>query len=167
CPPLPRIEFADVTAETYPVGTKLYYDCEEGYTRRSGQYSGIQCQSVKQGTSWVYEKFECIDEKMLSALAPMMDLDFIQTPEGKTESPALQKQENLPEFDQEGFCGPPKTIPHAFLDQDRQYQVGQVLHFRCQSGYTKQSPTSGTRTCKKENGIITWTDLDMRCSNGS
>lgn len=60
CPALPTTEFADVTAEMYPLRTKLYYECDRGYTRRSGQYSGIQCQSIGQVASWVYKEFECI-----------------------------------------------------------------------------------------------------------
>ncbi|KFV09545.1 hypothetical protein N340_13148, partial [Tauraco erythrolophus] len=65
------------------------------------------------------------------------------------------------------FCGPPKIIPHASLSPNKQYYVGQVLHFKCQSGYDKRLPTSGTRVCKKVNGKIIWTSLDMRCTNGS
>ncbi|KGL91630.1 hypothetical protein N301_07955, partial [Charadrius vociferus] len=65
------------------------------------------------------------------------------------------------------FCGPPRTIPHASLSLNKQYYVGQVLHFKCQSGYDKRSPISGTRTCKKVNGKIIWTHLDMQCTNDS
>ncbi|KFR00957.1 hypothetical protein N306_04812, partial [Opisthocomus hoazin] len=65
------------------------------------------------------------------------------------------------------FCGPPKTIPHASLSLDKRYRVGQVLHFKCQSGYDKRSPTSGTSTCKKVNGKVIWTPLDIRCANDS
>ncbi|KAM6383767.1 interleukin-2 receptor subunit alpha-like isoform 2-T3 [Alca torda] len=126
CPALPRTKFADVTAETYPVGTRLHYECDNGYRRRGGQKPGIQCQSTQQVASWVYREFECID-----------------------------------------FCGPPKTIPHASLILAKQYYVGQVLHFKCQSGYDKRFPTSGNRTCKKVNGKIIWTPLDMRCTNDS
>ncbi|NXT42977.1 IL2RA protein, partial [Pelecanoides urinatrix] len=167
CPALPRTEFADVTAENYPVGTKLYYECHNGYMRRSGQYSGIRCQKKLQVASWLYKEFECIDEKILLSTAPTMELDFTQKPERKTQSPALQKRENLSEFVQEDFCGPPKTIPHASLSLNEQYYVGQVLHFKCQSGYDKRPPTSGTRRCKKVNGKIFWTSLDMQCTNDS
>lgn len=65
------------------------------------------------------------------------------------------------------FCGPPKTIPHASLSLKGQYYVGQVLHFKCQRGYDKQTPTSGTSTCMKVNGEITWTPLAMQCTNDS
>uniref|UniRef100_A0A663DYK9 Interleukin-2 receptor subunit alpha n=1 Tax=Aquila chrysaetos chrysaetos TaxID=223781 RepID=A0A663DYK9_AQUCH len=167
CPTLPRTKFADITAETYPLGTKLYYECDSGYMRRSGQYSGIWCQTIQHVASWVYKEFECIDEKILLSTAPTMELDFTQKPERKTESPAPQRQENLSEFDQKDFCGPPKTIPHASLRLNNQYYVGQVLHFKCQSGYDKQAPTSGTSTCKKVNGKIIWTRLDVRCTNDS
>ncbi|NXX62539.1 IL2RA protein, partial [Scopus umbretta] len=167
CPELPRTEFADVTAETYPLGTKLYYECDSGYTRRSGQYLGISCQSIQQVASWVYKEFECIDEKTLLSMAPMIELDFTQKPERKTQSPAPQKQENLSEFDQKDFCGPPKTVPHASLSLTKQYYMGQVLHFKCQRGYDKRHPISGTRRCEKVNGKIIWTRLDMRCTNDS
>ncbi|NXH16402.1 IL2RA protein, partial [Bucco capensis] len=167
CPTIPMIKLADVTAETYPLETKLYYECDKGYRRIKGQYPGIQCQNIDQVASWVYQKFECIDENLLLSMAPTTMLNFTQMPERKKQSPAPQKQEKLPEFDQKGFCGPPKTIPHASLSLRKEYHVGQVLHFRCQSGYTKQSPTSGTSTCKKENGKIIWTQLNMRCTNGS
>ncbi|XP_014804621.1 PREDICTED: interleukin-2 receptor subunit alpha-like isoform X1 [Calidris pugnax] len=167
CPDLPRTEFADVTAETYPVGTKLYYECDSGYKRRRGQYPGIQCQSIQQGASWVYKEFECIDEKILLSMAPTRELDITQKPERKTQSSAHQKRGNLTEFDQKDFCGPPKTIPHASLSLNKQYYVGQVLHFKCQSGYDKRSPTSGTRTCTKVNGKIFWTPLDLQCTNDS
>ncbi|NWQ91797.1 IL2RA protein, partial [Burhinus bistriatus] len=167
CPAVPRTEFADVTAEMYPVGTKLYYECDNGYMRRGGQYPGIQCQSTQQVASWLYKEFECIDKKILLSMAPTMDLDVTQKPERKPQSPAPQKRENLSEFDQKDFCGPPKTIPHASLSMKKQYYVGQVLHFKCQSGYDKRSPTSGTRMCKKVNGKIIWTPLNLRCTNDS
>lgn len=168
CPTLPTTEFADVTAETYPLGTRLYYECDSGYTRRSGQYLGIRCQSIQQVASWVYKEFECIDEKFLLSTAPTMELDVTQKPERETQkSPALQKQVNLSESDQKDFCGPPKTIPHASLSLSKQYYVGQVLHFKCQSGYDKRPPISGTRECKKVNGKINWTPLDLRCTNDS
>ncbi|KAJ7427774.1 hypothetical protein WISP_04013 [Willisornis vidua] len=65
------------------------------------------------------------------------------------------------------FCGPPKALPHASLKVKKHYYVGQELHFKCQSGYDKRPPTSGTSTCKKVNGIIIWTPLDMQCTNDS
>ncbi|XP_010084060.1 PREDICTED: interleukin-2 receptor subunit alpha [Pterocles gutturalis] len=167
CPPLPRTKFADVTAEAYPLGTRLYYECDSGYRRRSGQYLGIQCRSIQQVASWVYKEFECIDEKILLSTAPTMELDFAQTPERKTQSPAPQKRQNLSEFNQKDFCGPPKTIPHASLSLPDQYYVGQVLYLQCQSGYDKRLPTSGTRRCKKVDGEIIWTPLDMQCTNDS
>ncbi|XP_037244195.1 sushi, von Willebrand factor type A, EGF and pentraxin domain-containing protein 1-like [Falco rusticolus] len=174
CPALPRTEFADVTADMYPVGTKLYYECDSGYARRSGQYMGIRCQSIGQVASWVYKEFECIanitfptDEKILLSTAPMMELDFTQKPESKTQTPAPQKQENFSKFDQKDFCGPPKTVPHASISLNKQYYVGQVLNIKCQSGYDKRPPTSGTCTCKKVNGKISWTCLDIRCTNDS
>ncbi|NXS46286.1 IL2RA protein, partial [Balaeniceps rex] len=167
CPALPGIKFADVTAETYPLGTKLYYECDSGYTRRSGQYTGIRCRSTEQVASWVYKEFECIDEKTLLSTAPTIELDFTQKPERKIQSPAPQKQENLLEFDQKHFCGPPKTIPHASLSLNKQLYVGQVLHFKCQNGYDKRHPISGTRRCEKVKGKIIWTHLDMRCTNDS
>ncbi|NWR64385.1 IL2RA protein, partial [Bucorvus abyssinicus] len=167
CPTPPRTEFADVTAETYPLGTKLYYECESGYSRRKGQYMGILCQSQQHIASWVYRKFECLDEKTLLSTARTMEEVVTQKTEIKTESPAPQKPESLSDFDQKGFCGPPKTFPHAFLSLNKPYYVGQVLHFKCQSGYDKRSPTSGTCTCKKVNGKIIWTHLDIRCTNDS
>ncbi|KAM9292484.1 interleukin-2 receptor subunit alpha-like [Morus bassanus] len=167
CPLLPRTEFADVTAEAYPVGTKLYYECDSGYMRRSGQYEGIQCERREQAASWAYKKFECIDKKILLSTAPTMALDFTQTSERKTQSPAPQKRENLSEFDQKDFCGPPRTIPHASIKLNKRYYMGQVLHFKCQSGYDKRPPTSGTRRCQKVNDKIIWTPLDMRCTNDS
>ncbi|XP_063997576.1 interleukin-2 receptor subunit alpha-like [Pogoniulus pusillus] len=170
CPALPVPEFADVTAEAYQLETRLYYDCDAGYRRNKGQSSLIQCQSVKQGASWNYKEFECIanltfptDEKTFLSTAPTTKLDFTQKLEGKTP----QKQENISEFDQKDLCGPPRTIPHASLSPKRKYYVGQVLHFKCQSGYDKRPPTSGIRTCKKENGRIIWTHLDMTCTNDS
>ncbi|NXW43919.1 IL2RA protein, partial [Nyctiprogne leucopyga] len=167
CPTLFGMEFADVTAETYPLGTRLYYECDDGYERRSGQYAGIWCQRIDQVAAWVYREFECIDKKILLSTGPTMKLDFTQKPERKTQSPAPQKQENMSEFDQKDFCGPPKTIPHASLRLNKHYYLGQVLHFKCQSGYDKRPPTSGMRTCKKVNGQITWTPLTMRCTNDS
>ncbi|NXG78117.1 IL2RA protein, partial [Baryphthengus martii] len=167
CPRLQRIEFADITGEKYLLGTKLYYQCDRGYMRRSGQYEGIRCERVQQIASWVYSKFECIDEKILLSTAPTMELNFTQKPERKIQSSAPQRGENISEFDQKDFCGPPKTIPHASLSLREQYYVGQVLHFKCQSGYDKRSPTSGTSTCKKERGKIIWTSPDMRCTNDS
>ncbi|NXJ85763.1 I15RA protein, partial [Trogon melanurus] len=168
CPDPPRTEFADVTAETYQVETRLYYECDSGYTRRSGQYSGIRCQKRQQVASWDYRIFECIDEKTLLSTAPTMELDLTQKSQRTTQSPAPQKRQNLSEFKQKDVCGPPDAIiPHASLSQKAQYYVGQVLHFKCQSGYDKLPPTSGNRTCKEENGKIIWTPLDMRCTNDS
>ncbi|KAM9028959.1 interleukin-2 receptor subunit alpha isoform 1-T2 [Ara ararauna] len=168
CPTLPTIEFADVTADMYPLRTKLYYECDRGYTRRSGQYLGIQCRSIEQVASWVYKEFECIDERVLLSTAPTMELDVTQKPERKTQkTTAPQKQVNLSASEQKDFCGPPKTVPHASLRLSKHYYVGQVLHFKCQSGYDRRPPTSGTRECKKMNGKIDWTLLDMRCTNDS
>ncbi|KFW83435.1 hypothetical protein N305_12024, partial [Manacus vitellinus] len=65
------------------------------------------------------------------------------------------------------FCGPPKTVPHASIRVKKPYYMGQVLHFKCQSGYDKRPPTCGTSTCKNMNGNITWTPLDVRCTNDS
>ncbi|KAM9203950.1 interleukin-2 receptor subunit alpha isoform 1-T1 [Mergus octosetaceus] len=161
CPPVPRTEFADVAAETYPVDTKLYYVCDDGYRRRSGQYLGIRCRNISGTVSWVYKEFECIDEKILFSNAPMMELNFTQETR-KTQSPAPPKQENL-----SGFCGTPKTVPHASLKKDNDYSVGQVLYFKCQAGYDKRPPISGTRTCKKVKGKNMWTPLNMRCTNDS
>ncbi|NXF90131.1 IL2RA protein, partial [Eubucco bourcierii] len=170
CPALPVTEFADVTAEAYQLETRLYYDCDTGYKRRSGQRSVIRCRNLNQGASWDYKDFECIDEKTWLSTAPTTKLDFTQKPRRKM----LWKPENFSEFDQKGqqviakdLCGPPRTIPHASLRPQRKYYVGQVVHFKCQSGYDKRPPTSGTRTCKKENGKILWTHLDMRCTNDS
>ncbi|NWQ81873.1 I15RA protein, partial [Columbina picui] len=164
CPAPPWTEFADVSAERYPVGTKRYYECDSGYTRKSGQYPGIQCKEKQGFASWAYKDFECIDEKKLLSTAPTVELDSTQKPERKTQSPAPQKQQNLSEFN---FCGPPKTIPHAYLSPRVQYYVGQALHFKCQSGYDKRPPTSDTSTCMEVNGKITWTPLAMRCTNDS
>ena len=66
CPTLPRTAFVDVTAKAYPLGTKLFYKCDDGYMRRSGQYLGIRCQSIHQVASWVYKDFECIGKWLLS-----------------------------------------------------------------------------------------------------
>ncbi|NWU79036.1 IL2RA protein, partial [Onychorhynchus coronatus] len=167
CPDPPRPEFADVTAEIYVPGTKLYYACDSGYDRKSGQHPGIQCNSGQQGASWDYSEFECIDEKMSLPTAPTMELEFTQKPEIKTRSPAPQKHEDLSEFAQKDFCGPPKTVPHASIRLKKPYYVGQVLHFKCQSGYDKRPPTSVSSTCQKVNGIIIWTRLDLRCTNDS
>ncbi|NXX79881.1 IL2RA protein, partial [Urocolius indicus] len=167
CPTVPRISFADFTAETYPLETRLYYECHRGYTRRSGQYLGIRCESTQQGAEWSYKKFECIDEKILLSTAPRMELNSTREPERKTQSPAPQKQKNVSKSVQKGYCGPPKTMPHASLKLSEQFYVGQVLHFKCQSGYDKQPPTSGTRTCEEVDGEIIWTPLDMRCTNDS
>lgn len=65
------------------------------------------------------------------------------------------------------FCGPPKTVPHASIKLPQQHYVGQVLHFKCQTGYDKRPPTFGSRTCKEVNGKTFWTPLDMRCTNDS
>ncbi|NXG56106.1 IL2RA protein, partial [Hemiprocne comata] len=167
CPALPRTDFADVVAESYALETKLYYQCDDGYDRRKGQYLGIQCRRSEGGTYWNYKEFECTDKKTLLSMAPTRKLDFTQKPERKTESPAPQKQGNISEFDQKDFCGPPKTFPHASLSLEKHYYVGQVLHFKCWSGYDKQSPNSGTLTCKKVNGKIIWTPPDIQCTNDS
>ncbi|KFU94399.1 hypothetical protein M959_11305, partial [Chaetura pelagica] len=66
------------------------------------------------------------------------------------------------------FCGPPKAFPHASLSQKKHYYyVGQVLHFKCWSGYEKRCPTSGTFMCKRVNGKIIWTPPDIQCTNDS
>ncbi|XP_054701955.1 interleukin-2 receptor subunit alpha-like isoform X2 [Grus americana] len=167
CPALPRTDFADIAAESYPLGTKLYYECDDGYTRRSGQYLGIRCQRTEEVATWSYTEFQCIDKKILLSTAPTMELDFTQKPARKTQSSEPQKRENLSELDHKDFCGPPKSIPHASLRLNKQYYIGQVLHFKCQSGFDKRPPTSGTRTCKKVNDQIIWTPLDIQCTNDS
>ncbi|NXI81620.1 IL2RA protein, partial [Rhipidura dahli] len=168
CPHLPETEFADVTAEMYPLQTKLYYDCDPGYDRKGGAYPGIQCKSEQQGAVWKYGAFKCYDKKELSSMAPMMELELVEKPEREQRSPAPQKQEDLSDFKQKDFCGPPKAIPHASIRlPQQQYYVGQVLHFRCQAGYDKRPPTFGSRMCKEVNGKLIWTPLDMRCTNDS
>ncbi|XP_057878942.1 interleukin-2 receptor subunit alpha-like [Melospiza georgiana] len=171
CPRLPATEFADVTAHMYPPPTKLYYECEPGYDREPGTYQGIQCKIEQQGAVWIYKgkkEFKCLDKKKLLSVTPMMELELTQKPELEPMSTASQKQEDLSESKQKGFCGPPKTIPHAFIRLPQQHHyVGQVLHFKCQTGYDKRPPTSGNRTCKEENGKVFWTPLDMRCTNDS
>ncbi|NWW23340.1 IL2RA protein, partial [Falcunculus frontatus] len=167
CPYLPVTEFADVTAEMYPLQTKLYYKCDPGYDREVGAYPGIQCKSEQHGAVWKYSGFKCFDKKNLSSTAPMMKLELTQKPETEPGSPAPQKQEDLSEFKRKDFCGPPKTIPHASIRLPQQHYVGQVLHFKCQTGYDKRPPTFGSRMCKEVNGKIIWTPLDLRCTNGS
>ncbi|NXP55496.1 IL2RA protein, partial [Heliornis fulica] len=167
CPAPPRTDFADNAIVLYPLGTKLYYECDDGYTRRSGQYTGIRCQCIEGVASWIYTDFECIDIKILLSTSPTLELDFTQMPGRKEETSAPQKQENLPEFYQKGFCGTPKTVPHAYLKLKKQYHLGQVLLFKCLEGFDKQHPISGTRTCKKVNGQITWTSLYIQCTNNS
>ncbi|NXO76060.1 I15RA protein, partial [Sitta europaea] len=167
CPLLPRTEFADVTAERYPPQTRLYYECDPGYDRKAGAYLGIQCESEQQGAVWKYKLFKCFDEKNLSSTDPTMELELTQKPEREPRSSAPQKQEDLSESKKKDFCGPPKTIPHASIKLPQQHFVGQILHFKCQTGYDKRPPTFGSRTCKEENGKIIWTPLDMRCTNDS
>ncbi|NXK93038.1 IL2RA protein, partial [Formicarius rufipectus] len=167
CPAPPRAEFADVTAKAYAPGTELYYECDSGYDRRSGDHPGIKCKREQQGASWVYRGFKCIDETILLSRAPTVELEFTQKPEIKTRREEHQKQEDLSEFAPEDFCGPPKAIPHASLKLKKHYYVGQELHFKCQSGYNKRPPTSGTSTCKKVNGSIIWTHLDIQCIKDS
>ncbi|OWK62822.1 hypothetical protein RLOC_00006375 [Lonchura striata] len=166
CPSLPPTEFADVTAEMYPAQTKLYYTCDPGYGRKA--------------KAWVLWHFVLIfvllqlnkcnfstEQKDLSSMDPMMELELTQKPEREPRSPAPQKQEDLSESKQKDFCGPPKTVPHASIRLPQQHYVGQVLHFKCQTGYDKRPPTSGSRTCKEVNGKTFWTPLDMRCTNDS
>ncbi|NWI35361.1 I15RA protein, partial [Picathartes gymnocephalus] len=167
CPPPSTSKFADVTAEMYPLQTKLYYECDPGYDREAGAYLGIQCTSEQQGAVWKHTLFKCFDKKNLSSMAPTMDLELTQKPEGEPGSPAPQKHEDLSESKQKDFCGPPKTIPHASIRLPQQHYVGQVLHFKCQTGYDKRPPTFGSTTCKEVNGEIMWTPLDLRCTNDS
>ncbi|XP_063251027.1 interleukin-2 receptor subunit alpha-like [Prinia subflava] len=167
CPNPPTTEFADVTAEMYPLQTKLYYDCDPGYNRKASAYPGIQCKSEQQGAVWTYNTFECFDEKTLLSMAPTMELELTQKQEREPRSPAPQTQEEFSESKQKDFCGPPKTVPHASIKLPQEHYVGQVLHFKCQTGYDKRLPTSGNRTCKEVNGKIIWTPLDMRCTNDS
>ncbi|NXT83148.1 IL2RA protein, partial [Zapornia atra] len=167
CPPPPRTEFADNAIVLYPLGTKLYYECEEGYARRTGQYMGIRCHYTQGAASWTLIDFECVDKKILLSTAPTVELDFTQKPGRKPEGSTSQKQENLTEFYQKGFCGPPKTVPHAFLNLKKQYFVGQVLLFKCQKGFDKEPPISDIHICKKVNGKIIWTSLPIQCTNDS
>nr|XP_031359548.1 interleukin-2 receptor subunit alpha [Lonchura striata domestica] len=167
CPSLPPTEFADVTAEMYPAQTKLYYTCDPGYGRKASEYLGIQCKIEQQGAVWKHQLFKCFEQKDLSSMDPMMELELTQKPEREPRSPAPQKQEDLSESKQKDFCGPPKTVPHASIRLPQQHYVGQVLHFKCQTGYDKRPPTSGSRTCKEVNGKTFWTPLDMRCTNDS
>ncbi|NWX83984.1 IL2RA protein, partial [Nothoprocta ornata] len=165
CPSLQRTEFADVV-EAYPLGTKLYYDCDQGYKRRSGHYLGIQCTSTHGIADWSYTDFECIRKSLLSFYCTLQHYSP-QKPERKTQSPEPEKRENIPAIDWKAFCGMPKAFPHASLRKNKAYSVGQVLHFKCQKGYDKRPPTSGTRICKEENGNIIWTPLDIHCTNDS
>ncbi|NXP20366.1 IL2RA protein, partial [Scytalopus superciliaris] len=165
CPAPPRIEFADATAQVYALGTEMYYECDSGYDRWSGDHPGIKCKRENHRASWSYSGFKCIDETILLSTAPTVEIEFTQKSEIKTRSLAPQKQEDLSEFAQKDFCGPPKTLPHASIKLKKHYYVGQELHFKCQSGYDKQPPISGTSTCEKVKGSIIWTPLNMRCAN--
>ncbi|XP_041269349.1 interleukin-2 receptor subunit alpha-like [Onychostruthus taczanowskii] len=165
CPRVPPSEFADVTADVYPLQTKLYYTCDPGYGREASVYLGIECKSQQQGAVWEHQPFKCIDMKNLSAMAFKTELELTQKPEIEPMSPAPQKQEDLSESTPKNFCGPPKTIPHASIRLPQQHYVGQVLHFKCQTGYDKRPPTSGSRTCKEVDGKTFWTHLDLRCTN--
>ncbi|NXE23709.1 IL2RA protein, partial [Ardeotis kori] len=166
CPPLPTIKFADVIAETYPLETKLYYECDSGYTRKSGQYLGIQCQNIQCVASWVYKDFQCIGNLVYPTCLYFVRIQITLFQEQKQQVESISFKCVLP-CDPTDFCGPPKTFPHASLRQKKQYTVGQVLHFKCQSGYDKGPLTSGTCTCKKVNGKIIWTSLNVRCTNDS
>uniref|UniRef100_A0A8U8BF09 Interleukin-2 receptor subunit alpha n=1 Tax=Geospiza parvula TaxID=87175 RepID=A0A8U8BF09_GEOPR len=137
CPLLPPTEFADVTADMYPPETKLYYTCDPGYDREASAYPGIQCK---------------IEQQVLG---------FFSIHRGVSPPCVTWYKTNL------DFCGPPKTIPHASIRLPQQHYVGQVLHFKCQTGYDKRPPTFGSRTCKEVNGKTFWTPLDMRCTNDS
>ncbi|XP_038011238.1 interleukin-2 receptor subunit alpha-like isoform X3 [Motacilla alba alba] len=167
CPRLQPTEFADVTADRYPLQTKLYYECDPGYGRKASAYLGIQCKSEQQGAVWKYQPFKCFDVKNLSSMASMMELELTQKPEIEPMSTAPQKQEDFSESKHKDFCGPPKTVPHASIRLPQQHYVGQVLHFKCQTGYDKRPPTFGSRMCKEVNGRTFWTPLDMRCTNDS
>ncbi|XP_038011239.1 uncharacterized protein LOC119708677 isoform X4 [Motacilla alba alba] len=107
------------------------------------------------------------DVKNLSSMASMMELELTQKPEIEPMSTAPQKQEDFSESKHKDFCGPPKTVPHASIRLPQQHYVGQVLHFKCQTGYDKRPPTFGSRMCKEVNGRTFWTPLDMRCTNDS
>uniref|UniRef100_A0A8C5UHR5 Interleukin-2 receptor subunit alpha n=1 Tax=Malurus cyaneus samueli TaxID=2593467 RepID=A0A8C5UHR5_9PASS len=156
CPRLPVTEFADVTAEKYPLQTKLYYVCDPGYYREGGALPAIKCESEQRGAFWKYGAFKCFDKKNWSSTAPTMEVELTQKPEREPRSPAPQKRQDLSE-----------PIPHASMRLPQDHYVGQVLYFKCQSGYDKRPPTSGSTTCKKVDGKIIWTPLDMRCTNDS
>ncbi|NXJ10574.1 IL2RA protein, partial [Odontophorus gujanensis] len=161
CPQLDT-EFADVAAETYPLKTKLRYECDNGYRRRSGISLTIRCQNISGTASWVYDELVCIDEKLLFSRNHTAKLNSTQEPARETQSPAPLKQVNI-----SSFCGMPKTVPHASLSIQQQYSVGQVLHFKCLTGYNKQLPESGIIMCKNVNGRIIWTPHDAPCTNNS
>uniref|UniRef100_A0A8C9L8J7 Interleukin-2 receptor subunit alpha n=1 Tax=Pavo cristatus TaxID=9049 RepID=A0A8C9L8J7_PAVCR len=162
CPHLSTTEFADVAAETYPLKTKLRYKCDNGYRRRSGNSLTIRCQNVSGTASWVYDELVCIDEKFLFSKNHTAKLNSTQEPARETQSPAPPKQVN-----NSSFCGMPKTVPHTSLSVHHQYYVGQVLHFKCLTGYNKKLPASGTITCKNVTGRIKWMPFDKPCTNDS
>ncbi|XP_021239994.1 interleukin-15 receptor subunit alpha isoform X2 [Numida meleagris] len=162
CPSLPSNEFADVAAETYPLKTKLRYVCDSGYKRRSGNSLTIRCQNISGTASWVYDELVCIAEKPSFSRNQTAKLNSTPEPARETQSSAPSKQEKI-----SSFCGMPKTVPHTSLSAQQQYSVGQVLHFKCPTGYNKQLPESGTITCKNVNGIIKWMPLDTPCTNDS
>lgn len=162
CPRLSTTEFADVAAETYPLKTKLRYECDSGYRRRSGNTLTIRCQNVSGTASWVHDELVCIDEKFLFSRNHTAKLNPTQQPARQTQSPAPPKQAN-----NSSFCGMPQTVPHASLSVHQIYSVGQVLHFKCPTGYNKQLPTTGTITCKNVDGRIKWTPVDRPCTNDS
>ncbi|XP_019470920.1 interleukin-15 receptor subunit alpha-like [Meleagris gallopavo] len=162
CPPLSTTEFADVAAETYPLKTKLRYECDNGYRRRSGSSLTIRCLNVSGTASWVHDELVCIDEKFLFSKNHTAKLNSTQESGRETQSPASPKQVN-----NSSFCGTPKTVLHASLSIQQLYSVGQVLHFTCPTGYNKQLPTSGTITCENVTGRMKWMPLDKPCTNGS
>ncbi|XP_031465591.1 interleukin-15 receptor subunit alpha-like [Phasianus colchicus] len=162
CPPLSTTEFADVAAETYPLKTKLRYECDNGYRRRSGNSLTIRCLNVSGTAAWVHDELVCIDEKFLFSKNHTAKLNSTQEPARETQSPAPLKKVN-----NSSFCGMPKTVLHASLSVKQQYSVGQVIHFTCPTEYNEQLPNTGTITCMNVTGRIKWMPLDKPCTNGS
>ncbi|XP_067391079.1 interleukin-2 receptor subunit alpha-like isoform X2 [Emydura macquarii macquarii] len=151
-----NIEFAEIIIDRILVGSKMRYECEDGYTRKVGERGLIECTNDTGVIHWTTKTSVCqVDTRATS-----------QQSKRRTHSSAAGNPVTIMPSDTAGYCGMPRSIEHTRL-KTIWYAVGQELHYKCLSGYDARPPTSDISICKDDGGTVSWTKLHLQCTNDS
>nr|XP_014346328.1 PREDICTED: interleukin-2 receptor subunit alpha-like [Latimeria chalumnae] len=130
-------KFPNYTIEEYVVGHILQYKCTDGYKRKAGSLSIVECKEGNKETFWNISPMQCFRKD--------------ENSEKKIVTVEAQKVK----FNATGYCGPPKQFQFMNFISTK-FPVGQELHYQCQEGYQNKNGTSCLSTCKYENNAAVW-----------